>query len=162
MPHRDSALRQFARYLIVGASSVTLDLAALSLEVHLTGIHSGLPLTLLSSLSFLLAFANGYYWNSRWAFSAPSRVRGRFFRFACVNAFTLVLNDAIIYGLTSFHHPWVGISPVLHVDEAKVVAAVVTTAWNFGAFRYLVFSPIPRRSSDTVVHSQLRGRADLP
>ena len=133
--------QQLMRYAITGVVNVAIDVGLLDLGVWKTGLHKGPLFLAMASFSFLCAVANSYIWNGHWTFRARLNVRAQALPFLGVNLVGLGLNDGIIGGLTAIPHPWLGTSPVLHVDEAKVVAILVTALWNFVGLRQFVFRP---------------------
>lgn len=139
-----SISRQAIRYVVVGASNVVIDLLLLTGAVWITGIHKGPLLVLLSSLSFSCAIVNSYIWNGRWTFSSRLQPKTQFVPFAVVSIIGLALNDAILATLIAGPTRWLSPSPVLRVDEVKLLAVAVTAGWNFFAYRAIVFREPPR------------------
>lgn len=130
---------QLVRYSLIGVLNVAIDVGLLTVGVRLTGIDRGLGLVALASVSFSCAIVNSYFWNARWTFQSRIDVRRHAISFVFVNLVALVITDAVIAALTTIRHPWIGSSPLLHVDEAKAVAIVVSGVWNFVGLRSFVF-----------------------
>lgn len=134
-----SAVGQFLRYVLVGLINTTVDFGILNLEILLTGIHQGAWLVLFNTVSFTCALVNSYFLNRSWTFRSERGGSILFAQFVLVSVGGLLINDGGIYLLTTISHPWIGTSPVLHVDEAKIATVVVSWAWNFFLYRLWVF-----------------------
>ncbi len=130
---------QFIRYVMVGLVNTAVDFGVLNLEIVLTGIHQGAWLVLFNTVSFTCALVNSYFLNRSFTFRSDRGGGILFVQFMLVSLGGLVINDGGIYLLTTISHPWIGTSPVLHVDEAKVATVAVSWAWNFFLYRLWVF-----------------------
>ena len=132
---------QATRYCFVGLVNVMIDVGVLNLLVRLTGLTRGAGFVALGSSSYCLALLNSYIWNGRWTFGNSTNTPRQIGLFIVANGIGLAINDAALYLLTAVPHPWIGRSPLLHVDEAKAIAVGLTAVWTFIAFRLWVFAP---------------------
>jgi putative flippase GtrA len=124
----DRAWAQFLRYVVVAAVGLVVDFGVLVLLTESAGFHY----LLAASVSFLLALVLNYLLSIWWVFpkSRFSR-RQEFMLFAAIGVLGLVLNDVLIWLLTSR----LGIYYV----ESKAITTVVVFLWNFLA-RKAVFA----------------------
>ena len=118
---------------------------------------------LAKTCSFLLAVANGFYWNRRWTFQAQSGdAKAQYPKFMLTNTVGLILNLSIMTGaiLLATRLGWIhadrstgeilelilrgegrhAFNPMT-VNVATFVATVCVTAWNFTAARLWTFKP---------------------
>ena len=150
-------IRQLIKFCIVGASSFAIDIGLLNLLLY----RFGWPLILAKTCSFLLAVANGFYWNRRWTFRAVAGdAKAQYPKFMLTNSIGLILNLSIMTGaiLLATRLGWIhanrntgeilnlilrgegrnAFNPMT-VNVATVVATVCVTAWNFTAARLWTF-----------------------
>lgn len=149
--------RQFIKFCIVGATSTIIDFGLL----NLLKFHFGLPLALAATCSFLVAVANGFYWNRRWTFRAgDGDARRQYPKFLATNVIGWMLNLSImtlalilgshlrvisvqeepmqIVRLIALGQGKDAFTP-LAVNTAKAIATVCVTAWNFTASKRWTF-----------------------
>lgn len=152
-------VRQLIKFCIVGASSFVIDVGLLNLLLY----RFGWPLMLAKTCSFLLAVANGFYWNRRWTFKAGAGdAKAQYPKFLLTNVIGLMLNLSIMTFaiLLATRLGWIhadrtageiiemilrgegrkSFSPIT-VNSATVVATIFVTAWNFTAARLWTFRP---------------------
>ncbi|HVK04469.1 MAG TPA: GtrA family protein [Armatimonadaceae bacterium] len=162
-------LRQFVKFCIVGLSSFTIDLGILLLLNKVLG----LPLVFAATISFLIAVANGFYWNRRWTFRAHGGdPRKQYPKFLLTNIVGWLLNVSIMtlaliaasqLDLTTVKEPPVEIIKLIALGQgkevfsaravtaAKICATIVVTAWNFTAARFWTFRKADRPATDKTV-----------
>lgn len=120
---------QFFRYGFVSLAALIVDFGGLVLLKEAFHINYVVAAT----LSFTGGLVVNYLLSKAWVFKA-SKFRSRsaeFSLFAGIGIVGLVLNDVILWALTSH----LGIYYVL----SKLVATAVVFFWNFGARKILVF-----------------------
>jgi dolichol-phosphate mannosyltransferase len=83
------------RFLVVGASGVVVNSAALFVLYQVLG----LPLLLASAMSVELAIANNFVWNDRWTFHVAGRPVVRFVKFNVVSLCGLALTASTLWVL---------------------------------------------------------------
>jgi dolichol-phosphate mannosyltransferase len=118
---RDLLRREVARYGLVGASGVVVDLAVLALLVEVAAV----PLLAANVVSFSLAVASNYVLNARWTFRARARrphlAGGGLFLLAALVG--LAISEAGLWLLSSrlgLFYVW-----------AKLLMVAVVFAWNY-------------------------------
>lgn len=135
------AIRQFAKFCIIGFSSLLIDAgisAALTYGAHLNP-------SLAKALSFLVAATNGFFWNSRWTFRGMGgdKLHQMYLKFLTVNGIGFVLNLTIFKTvLFLFTGKFFGqVKPLfLHFIVATLTAAVCVSVWNFLANKKWTFN----------------------
>ncbi|MFF1571805.1 GtrA family protein [Leifsonia sp. NPDC058292] len=115
------------RYLIAGGLSFLVDFGLLAL------LHNVLlwPVWLASGVSFLLSFAFTYTIQRMFSFGSTAPHGRAVVRYTLLVAFNTVATIVIVSLVNSSVLGWAG---------GKVVATVVTTVWNYFAYRYWVFA----------------------
>lgn len=143
------AVRQFAKFCIIGASSTVIDVGLLNLLVHPTLLFAGglhwIPAQI---ISFAIAVANSFVWNSLWTFKGmgTGARHEQFIKFLLVNIGGLLLNVLVMKLVMFTVHPALfhqgNPSPRL-LNAAKAVAIVIVSLWNFTANKRWTFSGKP-------------------
>lgn len=130
---RDAAARLRAitqhsgtRYLAVGVSAFAVDLGLLAL------LHEvlGLPVWLASGLGFVLSFAYTYLMQ-RFAFRSAAAHGGAVLRYTALVCVNTVATAVVVQVVSGTPLGWVG---------GKVVATLLTTVWNYFAYRHWVYA----------------------
>lgn len=113
------ALGQFARFAVVGASGVAVNMAALFV---LHGV-AGLPLVIASAAAVEVAIVHNFVWNHRWTFGRRALALVPFLRFNTVSLAGLVIATSILWVLVTLGG--------LHYLVANAAGVGVATCWNF-------------------------------
>lgn len=133
-------LYQFSKYASVGFLNTIIDFGVLNLLSFLTGIYSGFYIIGLNSIAAIFSTTNGYFWNKYWTFGSEEKSRMReFIYFAICGFIGLLINTLVVYIITTFMRLPGGINGPLLENTAKVFATIASMAWNFYAFKFLVF-----------------------
>jgi putative flippase GtrA len=144
-------VRQFVKFLIVGASSTVIDFAIYLLLIE--GLHlqshvgsEDLGRMLAQSISFAVAVTNGFFWNNKWTFKAGGveGAKKRYAKFVLTNLVGLSLNLSILYVVSKAVPPALSslLHHYLHDPEGligKLVATAVVVFWNFTASKLWTF-----------------------
>jgi putative flippase GtrA len=88
-------LRQFVRFVVVGASNTTISLASYAVLLWL-----GVPYAAAGAIAFVLGAVNGYILNRRWTFSTRDTTRRRL-NYAAVQLGALGATTALLWLLVS-------------------------------------------------------------
>jgi putative flippase GtrA len=157
-------VRQFIKFLIVGASSTVIDFAiylGLIEGLHLQrilgdalggnklfGLIDAINLGRIVALciSFSFAVTNGFIWNSKWTFRHTDRegLHQRYVKFVLTNIVGLILNLTILTAVSHLVPPSIsGLLAHKLKDPAgfigKLAATGVVVFWNFLASKYWTF-----------------------
>ncbi len=135
-------LRQYARFLVVGASNAVVDLGLLNLLAALRPPHDALLIAGENSMAVACALLNSYVWNARWTFhgqgSGTLRERALFFAQALLN---LLLNNVVLLTVIALLPSGQGLWPMIATNIAKLVAMLVASTTSFIVLRAIVFRP---------------------
>jgi dolichol-phosphate mannosyltransferase len=119
---------RFARFCVVGASGVVVDMGLLYLLSDPATLHLGLTRSKLVAAE--LAIVNNFLWNDAWTFrdlAADQRgVRAKLKRFAKFNV-VCTLGLALNVALLNVQFNWLGVNRYL----ANAIAIALVTMWNF-------------------------------
>lgn len=137
--HKRPAVRQFAKFCIVGASSFAIDYG-ISFFLHFL---FSVNLQVAKTISFALAVTNGFFWNNRWTFqnTGSRAAHEKYARFVAVNVVGWILNLAIVTAVVwSETGTWVNQQPSKPVFLlATLVATFFVVFWNFFANKHWTF-----------------------
>lgn len=131
---------QFVKFGYTGFLNTTIDFGVLNILIYIFKIYSGFAVVIMNTISFSLAVTNSYFFNKYWTFESKRKMATReYFQFVIVSIIGLLINDGIVYIVTTFITPFIGISPVLWVNIAKALAIVIQLIWNFIGYKLIVF-----------------------
>ncbi len=135
---------QLAKFAVVGAMNTAVDFAVLNFLLWATGIYSGRWIILLNAIAFTAAVINSYIWNKFWTFRAEETTQAgvvtkEFSQFLIVSLIGMGINSGIVYGITTFIPPILGIGPEFWANFAKLAATGASLVWNFIGYKFIVF-----------------------
>jgi putative flippase GtrA len=119
-------VRQFLRFAMVGVVGTFVHYGVMQALIQFA--HWGVLAA--TSAGFLAGASVSYVLNRKVTFSTTQPVGVAFVKYIAALAVGLVINGAIVAGLTSLG---------LHYWIAQPIATGVVLFWNFGASRLLVF-----------------------
>jgi putative flippase GtrA len=124
---RKLARHSAVRYLAAGGLSFLVDFGVLSL------LHEVLnwPVWLASGTSFLISFVFTYTIQRAFSFGSSAPHGRALVRYTILVAFNTLATMVIVTLINQSPFSWA---------TGKVVATVVTTIWNYFAYRYWVFA----------------------
>ena len=136
-----------SKFGVVGILNTSIDLCLLGLLVISSGVGGGPLYTLFKAASFLVATTNSYLWNKHWSFAcspgtAPERrvlEPKEFLLFLSVTAGGLGINTTVATLLVGLFAAEDNVNGVLWGTGAAAIASVASAAWDFIAYRSLVF-----------------------
>lgn len=123
------------RYLIAGGLSFLVDFGLLALFHQVFGWPTGVA----AGVAFLASFAFTYTIQRTFSFGAETPHGRALLRYTLLVAANTVATMGIVALLDATVVGW---------GVGKVVATIVTTGWNYFAYRYWVFAP-PRHAAAT-------------
>jgi putative flippase GtrA len=133
---------EVARFIIVGGISFVIDLGLLMLlhEVFLVDLLVATPIAFLTSLAFNFALQRIF------TFRAENGRSVSFMKYCLLVVFNTVAVDLIVNVVD-----WMG-APY---QIGKVIATVLTTAWNFLLYKHWIFkAPESQREANEEVSAQ--------
>lgn len=125
---RHPTVGPFFRYCTVGVSNTVIDFGLYTILTRWGTLHY----LLANAISFLVAVSWSYIWNRRWTFRSADRRRVRqFVTFVAITLVGVGISEAALA---------IGVEALRIPDlAAKVLAAPLVLAWNYGAARRWAF-----------------------
>jgi putative flippase GtrA len=117
------------RYLVVGGSSFVLDFMILYVLHEIVEIR----LWLATGLALLCSFAYNFTLQKVLTFSSTAQTPRSLVKYLILVAVNAIATIGIVAVLSTFIG-WIG---------AKIVATILTTVWNYLAYRYIIFVDRP-------------------
>lgn len=132
---------QMAKFLLIGTLAVLVDLFILNILILISGISIGIAYSFFKGFSFIIATLSRYLGNKFWAFKKrETRGAGKEFgKFFIVTLAGLLINVFTASLIVNLIEPQFSLSEKIWANIAAIIAAVATVAWNFPAYKYLVF-----------------------
>lgn len=130
-------LVQLTRFAITGFINTMVDFGVFNLLLVLTATKDSAMIALINSLAVSLSIAVSYLLNKHWTFP-PANRDGQFVRFILISMIGIMINSGII-ALLAISYNNTQLAPVVFLNFAKILAALVSSAWNFLAYRSWVF-----------------------
>lgn len=151
------ALGAGSKFVVVGAANTLIDLGLLNLLLVAAGVVTPLLFAFFKALSFSAAVGHSFFWNRSWSFApggaSGSRSQGslgsQFSLFLLATLVGLTLNTGLATLLVSLGPPVAFLSPLLWANVAAGLALLVSTLWNFCAYRFFVFAPQALRAGSS-------------
>lgn len=131
---------QIAKFGLIGILNTLIDFGVINILANIFNVYQGAAIIPLNALSFSLAVINSYFWNKYWTFREGSQSpesRYGFVKFVVVSILGLLINTAIVYGMTALSPA--GVGGALWLNSSKLLATVVSMIWNFLGYKFLVF-----------------------
>ena len=127
--------------MLVGVLATIFDLGTLNIFIGLSGINSGLYYDLFKIISFVVATVAKYIPDKFWAFQKKetNAVGKEFSQFFVVTLIGFVINVLIAHLIVNQIGPQFGFSPKLWANLGGIGAVIVTFAWNFIGYKFIVF-----------------------
>ena len=140
-------MAQFSRYVASGFLSFAIDFGIFNLLIMLTGITSGLNLSLFKGTSYIFANINAYLWNKYWVFRtyAPGAhisfrsVLNEYGKFLIVSVVGFVINIVITSFVVDIIGPKFGFGDKAWANIAAVASVAIVIIWNFTGYKLFVF-----------------------
>ncbi len=133
-----SLLQQLLKFAITGLINTLIDFGVFNLLIILSGARSSLTIAFINTLAVALAVTNSFILNRSWTFPVHNRKNGQIQRFIIASLIGILINSATV-ALLSNLHLLAAFAPLLVLNVAKIIAAVLSTSWNFLAYRNWVF-----------------------
>ena len=125
-------IRRLGKFLVVGASGVVVNNAALFTLYQILRI----PLIAASIVAVALSIANNFVWNDRWTFSQPQSAFSvaiqRFARFGLASLGGLVLTTLSLWLLVNEVGLHYLVANVFAVGAGTVSNFVINSRWTYG------------------------------
>ena len=130
-------LLQVSRFYIIGLINTVIDFGIFNLLLACCHEPGTAELLAINTLAVSLAMINSYVLNGRWTFNQLSLHPHQISRFTCASLMGMIINSLIVWaGSCVFSH-----HIILWLNLSKAAGAVVSSTWNFLAYKYWVFPP---------------------
>ncbi len=131
---------QLAKFLLVGALATIFDLGTLSIFMAVYGVASGLYYALFKGASFIIATIAKYFFDKFWAFEKKETEKAgtEFTKFFAVTLLGLVINVGVASAVVAMG-PQFGLPADAWAKIGGIAAVLITFAWNFVAYKFIVF-----------------------
>ncbi|HHW61311.1 MAG TPA: glycosyltransferase [Syntrophomonadaceae bacterium] len=128
---------QVSRFYIIGLINTAIDFGIFNLLLACCHEPSSTKLLGINTLAVSLAMINSYICNGRWTFNQLSLQPYQISRFTCASLMGMLINSLIVWAGSCIFSDHI----ILWLNLSKAAAAVVSSTWNFLAYKYWVFSP---------------------
>lgn len=137
--HRD-LLKQILRYGAVGVINTTLTFLIFNLLIVLTGISSGIYITLFSLMTFSVVVTIAFYLNAHWVFKRSDHATISVYKkFLLVSGSVALFNVFVIHFIVNVIGAPQGISSHLWANIALLATIVTSVLGNFTGSKFFVF-----------------------
>lgn len=129
---------QFIKFALIGVANTAINLGVFNYFVDASGLTAGIPLVIISSVSFMAAAINSYIWNTHWSFNEGFRNTVHQFEiFLIITFLGLLVNDIIIMVFISIFNTFG--PPRLIASLANLAGILFAMFWNFFGYKFIVF-----------------------
>lgn len=146
LARRMPVFSQLSKFAAVGILNTAIDFGILNLLSKASGIFAGLIVGGVNVPGFGAAVFNSYLWNKLWVFHDRKKgesLFGDFPKFFVVTLISVAINSGLIILFTTYIPLLSGLSAGARLNVAKAVATLVTLAWNFAGYKFVVFRRAP-------------------
>jgi putative flippase GtrA len=132
---------EFIKFATVGTGGVLIDFVLLNTLSWITGITSGSAIIPLNVISFSTALLFTFFFNKRWTFGDLSVGKNykKFALFMLISLGGLSINTFFVHLISTNISPVFGLSGILWLNVAKVIATGASGTWNFLGYKNIVF-----------------------
>jgi putative flippase GtrA len=132
---------QVAKFVLVGVLATIVDLGAFSGLILISGIAAGFYASVFKGITFIAATGSKYFLDKFWAFEKMEKtgMGKEFSQFFIVTLIGFAANVGLFSFINNNIGPQFGIETKLWANLAALSAAVLTAAWNFFAYKFIVF-----------------------
>ncbi len=132
---------QLAKFLLIGVAATIFDLGTLSLFINLAGATSGAAYNVFKGISFVVATVLKYIPDKYWAFKKKETagIKKEFSQFFAVTLIGLGINVGVAHVIVNVIGPQFGLPAKLWANLGGIGAVIVTFAWNFVGYKFIVF-----------------------
>jgi len=136
-----SFIFQMAKFVLVGVLATIVDLGTFNALILIFGIASGFYASVFKGITFIVATSSKYFLDKFWAFEKMEKTAmgKEFSQFFIVTLIGFVANVGIFSFINNTLGPQFGIETKLWANIGALFAAVATAAWNFLAYKFIVF-----------------------
>lgn len=132
---------QAAKFFLTGVLATLVYLGILNFLMWASQINKGIFFSVFAGLSFIVGTTAKYWGNKIWAFEKRETVgMGREFgKFFLVTIVGFSLNVGIASFIVNVIPHSVLVSQVIWANIGAILAAIISSAWNFLGYKFIVF-----------------------
>lgn len=132
---------QAAKFLLVGVLATVVDLGIFNALILISGIASGFYASVFKGISFIVATCSKYFGDKFWAFEKMEKtgMGKEFSQFFIVTLIGFGVNVGLFSFINSIIGPRLGIEEKIWANIGAILAAIVTSVWNFIGYKFIVF-----------------------
>lgn len=131
---------QIAKFCATGGLNTLLNLGVLNALIAFTGYAAGIWYAVFYAIAFIIANINSYIWNRYWTFGSRDTANAKEFgEFFVVSLVGLGLSVATAVLVVNVLGAPAGISPARWANVGALAATVISLAWNFVGYKFIVF-----------------------
>ena len=132
---------QLAKFYLIGASSVAIDLGILNILMWFSGIVTGPLYILFKGLSASVSTMNGYLWNKYWTFEKRGYFFSvkEFFKFLLIISIGFLIDVSVASFLVIVIGSRFGIPGTIWANLGAFIAILIASLWNFTGNKLFVF-----------------------
>ncbi len=143
---------QISKFLIIGGLNTAIHFAVYNTLILTTGLKSGTSVAVFTTIAFVLANINSYFFNKNWTFKDAQSNQEviKFSTFFLVSLVGLIINIITVYSITKYIPDFLGVPAIVHAlggqtetlwaNVALLAATALSLIWNFFGYKYLVFN----------------------
>jgi putative flippase GtrA len=125
------SLAQFGRYLIVGFSTVGLEI----IDIRILTKYIGLWYLYSNTIAYTISFIFNFFLNRNWSFKSKGNLAYQLATYGILFFINLFLSNAMMYLFTSVFNIYYMIS--------KVISIGVIVMWNFVLYKKIIYKEKP-------------------
>lgn len=132
---------QVAKFVLVGVLATVVDLGAFNALILFSGIASGFYASVFKGITFIVSTSSKYSLDKFWAFEKMEKagIGKEFSQFFVVTLIGFVVNVGLFSFIDNTIGPQFGIETKPWANLAALFAAIITAAWNFVGYKFIVF-----------------------
>lgn len=134
---------RFSRFVAIGTLNTVIDFSIVNLLAYILGVYSGNILVVINTISFCTVVTISFFLNKKITFEKTSNhqslIKKQYIIFFIISLGGLLLNNLIVYSLTTIIGSRYGVGEILWLNLSKALAVGIVLFWNFFNYKYLVF-----------------------
>ncbi len=141
LPFSATSAAQLSRYAVIGCFNVALNASIFNFLMLITGISSGIWVTIFAAITFVIVVTQSFFWSLFWTFkdTQPKDKKKQYLSFFAVSSLVAAINIGIIYIMTSVIGAPQGISAPLWANIALLGTIFISLFGNFLGYKFFVF-----------------------
>jgi putative flippase GtrA len=142
---------QFFRFAVIGSLNTVLDFLIVNFLAFIFGVYQGINIIVINTTSFIIVVTVSFLLNKKWTFNdrrGGLKTKKQYIFFFTITFVGLIINNSIVYLLTTIIGPQFGFSIFIWLNFSKAVAIAIALFWNFFNYKYLIFKSEKRINNE--------------